>query len=104
MPPRTQPPKPPPIRGELDALRGMAAMAVVVFHYTTRARNNGVQLFDFEIGHYGVQLFFCVSGFVIYWTLERSKTLMDFAVSRFSRLYPAYWAAIALLLALDFAF
>jgi peptidoglycan/LPS O-acetylase OafA/YrhL len=34
-----------------------------------------------------------VSGFVIYWTLEKVKDPMDFIVSRFSRLYPIYWAS-----------
>jgi peptidoglycan/LPS O-acetylase OafA/YrhL len=89
---------------ELDALRGFAAVAVVIFHFTTRAAREGFPLFDFEIGQHGVQVFFCISGFVIYWTLERSKTLLDFAVSRFSRLYPAYWAALAVLVAANFFF
>lgn len=89
---------------ELDALRGFAAIAVVVFHFTTRAAREGFPLFDFEIGQHGVQLFFTISGFVIYWTLERSRTLLDFAVSRFSRLYPAYWAALAVLCVVNFVF
>jgi peptidoglycan/LPS O-acetylase OafA/YrhL len=29
-------------------------------------------------------------------TLERSKSVYDFAVSRVARLYPAYWVAVAL--------
>jgi peptidoglycan/LPS O-acetylase OafA/YrhL len=45
-------------------------------------------------GFYGVQLFFIISGFVIFMTLERTHTVMDFVVSRFARLYPTYWAAI----------
>lgn len=82
---------------ELDALRGFAALAVVVYHYTGHVTR---YFHDFPIhitaGKYGVQLFFCISGFVIFWTLQRSRTLADFAWSRFSRLYPAYWASIAL--------
>jgi peptidoglycan/LPS O-acetylase OafA/YrhL len=45
-------------------------------------------------GARGVQLFFIISGFVIFMTLERTRSAMDFVVSRFARLYPAYWAAM----------
>jgi peptidoglycan/LPS O-acetylase OafA/YrhL len=82
---------------ELDVLRGVAALFVVLFHYSIHTvKYFGDFPFRFEAGKYGVSLFFCVSGFVIFWTLERSKTLADFAFSRFSRLYPTYWAAIVL--------
>jgi peptidoglycan/LPS O-acetylase OafA/YrhL len=43
-----------------------------------------------------VQLFFAISGFVIFMTLERTRTSADFAFARFTRLFPAYWAAILL--------
>lgn len=84
---------------ELDALRGLAALAVVLFHYTTRYD----QLFgyseplavDVSWGHYGVDLFFMLSGFVILMTLERTSNAWRFAWGRFSRLYPAYWASAA---------
>lgn len=86
--------------GELDALRGLAALAVVAFHYTTFYQQEQGHLqplgFGFPAGNYGVQLFFLISGFVIFMTLERTRTTMDFVVSRFSRLFPAYWAAIAI--------
>jgi peptidoglycan/LPS O-acetylase OafA/YrhL len=51
--------------------------------------------FHFVLGQHGVQLFFCISGFVIFWTLERSDTIADFAFSRFTRLFPSYWTALA---------
>jgi hypothetical protein len=44
---------------------------------------------EFVYGLFGVELFFIMSGFVIFMTLERSATLFDFAVSRFARLPPA---------------
>ena len=79
---------------ELDALRGLAALAVVFYHYTTRFD----QLFGHTFplpwsvswGHYGVDLFFMLSGFVILMTLERTSDSWKFAWGRFSRLYPAY--------------
>ena len=93
-------PTSPPRLGELDALRGIAALIVVLFHYTWKmpdimpaARTIGWGL---AWGAYGVHLFFAISGFVILMTLERTRNAADFAVSRFARLYPAYWAAVAL--------
>ena len=85
---------------ELDALRGIAAVAVVAYHYTTRyaeqiGHAGGLPL-SIAFGNYGVQLFFLISGFVIFMTLERTRSAMDFVVSRFSRLFPAYWAAMAI--------
>jgi len=83
---------------ELDALRGLAALAVVAFHYTTlygELYGHSTQPpVSFGFGNYGVHLFFLISGFVIFMTLERTRTAMDFVVSRFSRLFPAYWVAI----------
>jgi peptidoglycan/LPS O-acetylase OafA/YrhL len=83
---------------ELDALRGLAAFAVVLFHYTTRFG----QLYGhpepppFTVGYgaHGVDVFFMISGFVIFMTLKRVRTAADFVVSRFSRLFPAYWCAV----------
>lgn len=84
---------------ELDAFRGIAALAVVLFHFTgyaVRWGHFGDWNFYFTLGERGVQLFFLVSGFVIYFTLEKSRTLTDFSFSRFSRLYPTYWMSLAL--------
>jgi peptidoglycan/LPS O-acetylase OafA/YrhL len=86
--------------GELDALRGLAALGVVAFHYTTFYQQEQGHLqplgFGFPAGNYGVHLFFLISGFVIFMTLERTRSARDFVVSRFSRLFPAYWAAMAI--------
>lgn len=93
--------------GELDALRGLAALGVVLFHYTTFYQQEQGHLqplgFGFPAGNYGVHLFFLISGFVIFMTLERTRTAMDFVVSRFSRLFPAYWAAMAITAAVVYA-
>lgn len=85
---------------ELDSLRGIAALLVVGFHYTFRYDqvygHIGRIPFSVPWGNHGVQLFFAISGFVIFMTLQRTKRASDFLVSRFSRLYPAYWAAMLL--------
>jgi peptidoglycan/LPS O-acetylase OafA/YrhL len=84
----------------VDALRGVAALAVVLFHFTTRFEElyggNGSPSVAFPNGHFGVNLFFVISGFVIFMTLERTQRPMDFVVSRFSRLFPCYWVAVVL--------
>lgn len=83
---------------ELDSLRGIAALSVVLFHFTF-GYDNGLKAlsddkFYFRYGSLGVSLFFMISGFVIFMTLQNTKNTSDFIVSRFSRLYPAYWACI----------
>lgn len=84
--------------GELDGLRGMAALTVVLFHYTVKAPEMVPGLLTANVkfvpGMYGVHLFFAISGFVIFMTLERTRHPLDFVVSRLARLYPAYWAAV----------
>lgn len=80
---------------ELDALRGIAAIAVLLFHLTALYDFHHAAYWRVTWGHYGVELFFIISGFVIFMTLERTRSVHDFAVSRAARLYPAYWAAIA---------
>jgi peptidoglycan/LPS O-acetylase OafA/YrhL len=85
---------------QLDAMRGFAALMVVGFHYTTGYHelygHPGQLPIELAAGRYGVQLFFIISGFVIFMTLERTEYALDFLVSRFSRLYPAYWASVFL--------
>ncbi len=85
---------------ELDALRGIAALSVVLFHFTFGYDNGYAALspdkFYFRYGYLGVNLFFIISGFVIFMTLEKTTSTRGFAMSRFSRLYPAYWTGVLL--------
>ncbi|RCH54370.1 hypothetical protein DJ568_13875 [Mucilaginibacter hurinus] len=76
---------------ELDAFRGIAAVMVVCFHYVL-----GTEFKDtvFILGGTGVDLFYIISGYVILMTVERSRGWKDFVTSRFSRLYPTFWAAL----------
>ncbi len=79
----------------LDSLRGMAALAVVLYHYTfgyTQVVGRHIPGLDLIAtnGHFGIYLFFIISGFVIFMTLERSARAADFSVSRFARLWPPY--------------
>lgn len=78
--------------GEIDALRGIAALMVVVFHFS-KAKTDSIFL---RFGVTGVDLFFIISGFVILMTLEKTRHWKDFVISRLSRLYPTYWACVTL--------
>lgn len=81
---------------EIDALRGLAALAVMAYHYTASflITHSGPLLTEFRYGSQCVWLFFAISGFVILMTAERTERVVDFAVGRFGRLYPAYWVAV----------
>ena len=74
---------------ELDALRGIAAMMVVCFHYTLSSNQ-----FFFYAGTTGVDLFFMISGFVIFMSLNKINSSVEFVINRFCRLYPTYWASV----------
>ncbi|HEX7069306.1 MAG TPA: acyltransferase [Rhodothermales bacterium] len=101
----------------LDALRGIAALVVFVQHAFSmfpmpeRALLAGVffriehRLFS---GAAAVDLFFVLSGFVL--TLPyvgarpKAMSYADFIVRRITRLYPAFWIAVAVALAMRLAF
>ncbi len=78
---------------ELDALRGIAVIAVILFHFTM---GQSQSIFNFNIGAMGVDLFFIISGFVIFMTIQKTTYWKAFAWSRFSRLYPTYWFCVTL--------
>lgn len=86
---------------ELDVLRGLAAIAVVFYHYTTRyhefyPENDMFRGLDFKYGYLGVNLFFIISGFVIYLTINKCESIIEFIYKRGIRLYPAYIVAVIL--------
>ncbi|MFI1920132.1 acyltransferase family protein [Nocardia sp. NPDC020380] len=80
----------------LDALRGLAALAVVIQHSAERLWPGyfGFSQQHFGLGQFGVFVFFLVSGFIIPASLERGRSLGAFWVGRFFRLYPLYWACL----------
>lgn len=75
----------------IDLLRFMAALSVVSFHYFSArlVPSNFVEIY-IKHGYMGVQLFFIISGFVIYFSLTRS--VREYAWGRILRLYPMFWA------------
>ncbi|MFI6295016.1 acyltransferase family protein [Nonomuraea sp. NPDC050790] len=85
----------------LDALRGLGALAVVGEHLLTWAMP-WLRPTSFNLGMYGVLVFFLVSGYIIPVSLERKGDVRAFWISRFFRLYPLYLAVIAIVLILSF--
>lgn len=80
---------------ELDALRGIAAIVVVLFHFSM----NGRETYPFfRFGTTGVDLFFIISGFVIMMSLEKIRFGYEFVINRFCRLFPTYWACVTVTL------
>jgi peptidoglycan/LPS O-acetylase OafA/YrhL len=85
---------------QIDGLRAIAALLVVAYHYTYgfEERFHHVTSLGLSVtyGYLGVYLFFAISGFVIFMTLERCRQPLDFVASRVARLFPTYWVAVAL--------
>lgn len=87
----------------LDVLRFIAAYAVVLYHFGFRGyAADGLQHIEYrelapllQYGYLGVQLFFIISGYVIFLSLE-NRSARDFAVSRAIRIYPTFWVCLAL--------
>ncbi len=76
---------------ELDSLRGIASIIVVLFHFTMGREQAD---YGFNLGVTGVDLFFIISGFVIFFSLERTNNLKQFFVNRFYRIFPTYWLGV----------
>lgn len=89
----------------LDGLRLIAALMVVAFHFIgfDNWSNSPWDVSTSTVfptahvvasyGWLGCQLFFLISGFVICLSCG-GRSLRQFAVSRVTRLYPAYWFAV----------
>ena len=88
----------------LTGIRGVAALWVVVFHFREDILvkiPSAITITPFmEKGYLGVDLFFCLSGFILGYVYsneleERGSSLPSFTkrflVKRFARLYPVYF-------------
>ena len=94
----------------IDACRGIAATAVVLYHTARHFDKNyalpalkGV----FQFGHAGVDLFFVLSGFIILFVhfddIGRPQRIQRYVERRLTRVLPAYWVAVAITIGLSLA-
>ena len=81
---------------EIDFLRFIAIISVVIFHFTSRRYEilpygYLVKGPPWNLGWVGVNLFFIISGYVVSHTLLKSYSAKDFILKRVTRIYPALW-------------
>lgn len=90
--------------GNIDALRAVAALCVFVQHaFRDVIAHGGDGPFaafaagtfnTIDTGRLGVVMFFLISGFVVPFSIKGDKPVRRFVISRFFRLYPAYWVSL----------
>ncbi|WEX90799.1 acyltransferase [Sinorhizobium garamanticum] len=78
----------------IQYLRAAAALAVVIFHAAEKTGHH------FAIGAAGVDVFFVISGFIM-WVISdrRHVTPAQFMVDRIRRIVPIYWLATMVMVA-----
>ncbi len=111
----------PPRLYSVDVMRGLASLCVVVWHWQHFGYSTAVDpsvlarseqpfypflSIAYEYGHFGVELFFVISGFVFFWLYankvhKRYVTSLQFSVVRFSRLYPLHVFSLVLVTVLQ---
>ncbi len=97
-------PSPAPVRFEaLDALRGVSALAVVLFHIPIYHALKGAE--SFVNLQFCVDMFFALSGFVLCHAyghrLNDGAEALRFAWMRFARLWPLHMVMLALFVAIE---
>lgn len=86
----------------IDVGRLVAALSVLSFHYFYNGIRNGkihsgeylphVSYFA-AYGYLGVDLFFMISGYVIFFSAQ-GRSSHDFIASRLTRIFPTFWGAV----------
>jgi peptidoglycan/LPS O-acetylase OafA/YrhL len=90
--------EPPPLRhkNNFDLLRFVFAFTVLLVHSFALSRETELQVFTrFLSAEVAIQGFFVVSGYLVFMSLENSRSVGDYLVKRVRRIYPAYFAVVA---------
>lgn len=92
--------------GNVHGARGLFSAAIFVFHVV----NSGlatypplavpIAQFLLRTTEFGVELFFCISGFVIAGTLRRAASPRAFLTDRAIRIYPVLWTTVLVIVSL----
>uniref|UniRef100_A0A1I7SGE9 Acyl_transf_3 domain-containing protein n=1 Tax=Bursaphelenchus xylophilus TaxID=6326 RepID=A0A1I7SGE9_BURXY len=88
------------MRGDIQGLRCIAIVAVLIFHLWPQTLKNG---------YLGVDMFFVISGFLMHAVLEKKdtspQTMLDFYFRRIRRIWPTYYFILTVtILAVPFFF
>ncbi|HET9652973.1 MAG TPA: acyltransferase family protein, partial [Usitatibacter sp.] len=80
----------------LDGLRGMAALVIVVHHFTALSGQREI----FASASIAVDFFFCLGGFVIAHAYQErllaGMSALEYTRRRVARLYPMYLVGLAI--------
>lgn len=103
----------------IELLRFISALSVLIWHYQHFAFDRGRITIDraaqpfysflklfYEHGALGVQMFWCISGFIFFFKYfeqiaDGRATFREFVINRFSRLYPLHLLTLLLVAALQ---
>ncbi|WP_168386033.1 acyltransferase family protein [Erwinia amylovora] len=73
-------------------LRGLAALSVVVQHTAFKSQQYNYNILNgYNIGSFGVDLFFIISGFIMCHVTNENTKPIEFLKKRLTRILPLYW-------------
>ncbi|MCP2730429.1 acyltransferase family protein [Limnofasciculus baicalensis] len=91
---------------KLDAIRGFAAMYVLLYHLVSHLDfiPKSIKTIFFSFGQEAVMLFFLLSGFVIYLSIYKNPhiTFKSYFIKRFRRIYSPFIVSILLAIAIAY--
>ncbi|MEO6393652.1 MAG: acyltransferase [Pyrinomonadaceae bacterium] len=97
----------------MEGLRGFAVLLVFFVHYDAlfkflvdpASTSHAISAFLWSIGHSGVDLFFVLSGYLIYGSItKKARPYSTFMRRRIERIYPTFLAVFAVYLAMSLLF
>jgi peptidoglycan/LPS O-acetylase OafA/YrhL len=84
-------------RNNLDCLRLILASAVALYHFNGLTSLPAFSIFgEYISAHFAIRSFFVISGLLIYRSYLRSSSFASYLEKRIRRIYPAYFAVVAL--------
>jgi peptidoglycan/LPS O-acetylase OafA/YrhL len=88
----------------VQVLRAVAAGSVACSHLEPMLVSSFGRSVDFGVGAFGVDIFFVISGFVMYYSSAiADRPIAPFLVARFFRIVPLYWLSTLILVAIYYA-
>ena len=87
------------LQNNFHIIRLILAILVFFTHWNILTNQN-IQHILFHLSGYAVDMFFIVSGFLIFWSFDKDQNIKHFYIKRFFRIFPLY----ALIIILQTAF